>query len=164
MRRIAASRRFSAPWWVAVAVLEIEPGELVKRELSDLRAHVTSGTTVARKVDVECGPITRDDGTATMEIHWHDATSSQVFPEMRGELQLIEIDDNETEIRLAGEYEPPLRTLGQIADATAGHRLAQRTLDDAVERLALRMETAVAAHVGMQHPTGEAEPRRNSER
>jgi hypothetical protein len=156
-RTVEASWRFVGPCWFAVALLGIEADELVGPVLGELHARLTSGTVVSRSAHVECSPITRAGGAGTMTVHWRDARHPDAFPTMSGELRLVEVDKNLTELRLVGEYEPPLGVLGAVGDAVAGHRVVQSTFDELAERLARRIEAVVAEHTGTA-PSPRTEP------
>jgi hypothetical protein len=146
-RAITARHRFAGPWWVAAALLGMHPRELVAPQLEELHARLTSFTTVTRRADVHCGPLERAAAIVTLPLHWRDARDAGTFPEMHGHLRLIQIDDNTTEVEFSGQYRPPFGILGVIVDAVIGHRLAQRTVDEAVQRIAANLEAAVRERV-----------------
>jgi hypothetical protein len=147
-QHVETSRVFTGPWWVVVSLLRIEGEELVLPVLEELHADLTAATSLSRRADVECGPLERHAGVATMSVHWRDASHADAFPEMDGQLLLVEHAPNSTELQFAGEYEPPLGVAGAVGDRLAGHRIAQHTVDDAIERLARRIEAAVSEQIG----------------
>jgi hypothetical protein len=147
-RRVEASARFEGPWWVAVALLDIEPDEVVGPVLEELRVWVTNTTGAHRTVAVERGVLERGAGTATIALHWSGHTVPRALPEMDARLQVVEVDPNETEVRFVGAYTPPFDAVNELRDAIAAHRRAQRTANDLVERLAERIEAAVSEHIG----------------
>lgn len=147
-RHVSSVQRFVGPWWVAAAVLRIEGPRLVVSVLSELHAQLTRATRVEREVIVECGAAVRSDRSIVMPVHVRDATHPGVFPEMLAEVRLVEHGDNVTELVFTGVYEPPLGVVGAAGDALGGHRIVERTIDDATSRLARVFEAAVAEHIG----------------
>jgi hypothetical protein len=145
-RRVEASARFEGPWWVAVALLDIEPDDVVGPVLEELRVWVTRTTSAHRTVAVERGVLERGAGTATIALHW--SAVPRALPEMDARLQVVEVDPNETEVRFVGAYTPPFDAVSELGEAIAAHRLAQRTANDLVDRLAERIEAAVSEHIG----------------
>jgi hypothetical protein len=53
-----------------------------------------------------------------------------------------------TRVRLNGTYTVPLGVIGRFGDGVLGRRLARRSLDTLVERLASRLESEVQARLG----------------
>jgi hypothetical protein len=146
-RTITASSRFAAPWWVAAALFEIHGDATVTPALEELHARVTRFTNVTRRARVESGPVERAAGIVTMPLHWRDASHAGAFPEMHAEVRVVAIDEHTTEVQLAGRYEPPFGALGAVVDTIIGRRLAQRTADETVDRLAAHIQTAVDDHL-----------------
>ena len=147
-RHISSSHEFTGPWWVAASLLRIEGPGLVVPVLEELHAQLTRGTTVERAATVECGALVRGESSVAMPVHWSDATHPGAFPEMQGEIRLVEHGDNVTDLEFTGEYEPPLGVLGAAGDTLAGHRVAEHTVDEAMVRLARAFEAAVSEHIG----------------
>jgi hypothetical protein len=147
-RRVSSSHRFTGPWWVAAALLRIEGPELVRPVFEELHTRLSNSTSVQRRAAVECGPVDRGTGLISMSVSWRDAAHPGVFPQVHGEIRLLESSGTTTEVEFSGEYEPPLGPVGRVADAMAGHRVVEQTVDDAVRRLAHVFETAVSEHIG----------------
>ena len=145
---VEATREFRGPWWVTIALLEIEPGAMVEEVLGDLRARLTLSTTVNRATEVELGPLVRSEGEARMAFELQDRARPSAFPRLHGELRVVAAGETRTELTVTGEYDPPLGLVGRVGDRVAGHRLAQNTVDEVTERLARRMEAKVAEHPG----------------
>ncbi len=75
-----------------------------------------------------------------LSFAWHATSARSLFPSMRAELTVYPLSPEDTQLDLHGWYTPPGGAFGDVADALAGHRIAeatvQRFLDDIVERLA----------------------------
>ncbi len=152
--KVEATREFRGPWWVTIALLEIEPGAMVEEVLRDLPARVTPATTVTRATHVELGPLVRAgrEGRVTFELH--DRAHPAVFPQLHGEVRVVEVGDARTELTVTGEYDAPFGVVGGAGDRVAGRRVAQNTMDEVTERLARRMEAKVAEHPGWSSVDG----------
>ncbi len=82
---------------------------------------------------------------ATEPGRWHDEivfewnALSRWLPDFRGVLR-FRVESSRTRIILHGEYVPPFGALGALFDRVIGHRLAQATAGDLVDRLARALE------------------------
>ena len=63
-----------------------------------------------------------------IELEWEAAQSPRLFPLMRAELQVYALTASETQLDLAGHYEPPLGALGKVIDAMLGRRIAETSV------------------------------------
>jgi hypothetical protein len=118
-RQDEATRQFVGPWWLAVALLEVQAQEVIEPVLRHLPA-------------VTLGRMTRGGTEGHLAMHW--GAGSVSFPTMTGELRIEEVDGNCTQLTLTGDFAPPLS--------------GQGALDDVTERLARRIEAAVAREIG----------------
>jgi hypothetical protein len=121
-RQDEVTREFVGPWWLAVALLELQAQEVIEPVLGHLPA-------------VEVGPMTRAGTEGHLVMRWvaEDVSS---FPTLTGELRLVEVDANRTELTLSGPFAVP------HGDENA--------LDEVAERLAGRIEAALAREIGTQ--------------
>jgi hypothetical protein len=117
-----ATREFAGPWWLAIALLELQSHDVVEPVLREV-------------APLEIGPVVRAGTEGCLALSW-SAESPVPGPETVGELRIVEVDGNRTELRLSG--------------ALAGALGRETTLDELVERLARRIETAVAREIGTQ--------------
>jgi hypothetical protein len=119
--QIEATREFAGPWWLAVAVLELQSWDVVAPAFSELAS-------------IEIGPVRRAGTTGWLALHW----PSRAHPSQTrtGELRIVEVTGDCTELTLSGEL--------------AGPVVAGTTFDDVAERLARRIEAAVAREIGTQ--------------
>jgi hypothetical protein len=68
-------------------------------------------------------PVTR------LQLEWEAATMPRLFPLMRAELSLYPLTATETQLDFKGHYEPPFGALGKAANAIAGHRIAEASVE-----------------------------------
>jgi hypothetical protein len=118
---IEATREFTGPWWLAVAVLEVQSREVVEPALGD-------------SAGIEIGPVRRAGTTGRLALRWRGEVPASKTP-MTGELRIVEVDGNCTELTLTADRAAPC---------------GSETLDEITERLARRIEAAVAREIGTQ--------------
>jgi hypothetical protein len=120
-RQDEATREFVGPWWLAVALLELQAQEVLEPVLRDVPAWV------------EVRPMLRAGTEAHFAVHW-GAKSVSALPKMTGELRIVEVGANRTELTLTGPF-------------ASAHRDAH-ALGEVTERLAGRIEAALAREIG----------------
>ena len=121
-RQDEATREFAGPWWLAVALLELQAQDVIAPVLGHLPA-------------VQLGPMNRAGTEGHLALRW-GAERASSFPTMTGELRLVEVDANRTELTLSGPFTSP--------------HGAENTLDEVTGRLAGRIEAALAREIGTQ--------------
>ena len=93
-----------------------------------------------------------DGARGQNEIHFAWSARSRWLPNLSGVLRLAIASYRETQIVLAGTYEPPLGPLGRLFDMALGRRLAAATAADFVERVAQALETEERAFRSAHSP------------
>jgi hypothetical protein len=122
-RQDEATREFVGPWWLAVALLELQAEEVIAPVLRDVPAQV------------EPGPMRRAGTEAHLALRW-GGDRAESLPTTIGELRLVEVDANRTELTLTGPFASP--------------RGDENAIDEVTERLAGRIEAALAREIGTQ--------------
>jgi len=92
-------------------------------------------------VSIELGP---PDDTALgsgrpayrIPLTWRAVKASGAFPMMKAELQIYPLTPTETQLELAGTYEPPLGALGRTIDKALLHRLAEASVLQFIQEVA----------------------------
>ena len=131
--------------WHAAAILKLELDEIVRVPLEELRIEIGGGA-VTRRVHAEVGPLISGHGTLAVPLHWKAAERPNLFPVMDGMLRISDAGAHRIEVRLVGQYTPPLGAAGAVADAIAGRRVAERSLRGLVATVAQRLEAALVEH------------------
>lgn len=111
----------------ATKVAEERSGELVASLSVDV-----SGIQLSKDVQIKVIGV-HEDGerfsrVTHVELQWQAADSPGLFPLMKADLKIYPLSTTETQIELAGEYQPPLGKLGGAIDAVVGHRLAEASV------------------------------------
>jgi hypothetical protein len=116
-----------------------------------LHAHV-GPVDVTADVTIELGPYD-DTPLATgrpahrIPITWKAIRATRAFPVMHAELVIYPLTATETQLELAGTYEPPLGLVGRAIDSTLLHRIAEASVLQFVQEVAryLREDLRVSA-------------------
>jgi hypothetical protein len=134
-------------YWHAAAILKLELDPIIRAPLEELRFEIGGGA-ITRRVDAEVGPLINGHATLWVPLHWTAAEHPTLFPVMDAELHISDVEANHIELRLVGEYRAPLGTVGAIADAVAGRRVAQRSVRGFLADVAKRLEEKLVEHAG----------------
>jgi len=81
-------------------------------------------------------PVERDS-SLTLSLRW-EATGvmGRLFPVLDANITLIPVDENESQLALAGAYRPPFAAVGGGLDRVLLHRVASATARSLLERIA----------------------------
>ncbi len=111
------------------------------RELGGkLHAHV-GPIDVTADIAIEIGPMDETSlasGRPALRIPlaWKAARTPRAFPVMQAELTLYPLTSTETQLELAGTYEPPLGPIGKAIDSAVLHKLAEASVLQFVQEIA----------------------------
>lgn len=142
---IEVAERINGTYWHAAAILKLELDPIVRLPLEELRFEVGSGA-VTRRVDAHIGPLINGAATLSVPLRWKAADHPNLFPVMDGELRITDAGDSQIDLRLVGEYAPPLGTVGAAADAVVGRRVASKSLRTFLAAVAQRLEASLVEH------------------
>lgn len=78
------------------------------------------------------------DRTIKVPLRWRAAEHPAIFPAMHGQVEVTALSINPplTQVTFTGHYRPPLGVLGAIADALAGHRVAEASIHWFIDHIA----------------------------
>ena len=100
---------------------------------TDIAITVTSVVTVEKTV-------TSPESTR-IDLEWEAAKMPRLFPLMKAELKIYPLTPTETQLDLAGKYEPPLGIVGNALDAVVGHRIAEASVHRFISDVAAYLRT-----------------------
>lgn len=130
----------------SVLGMEGGQGRAPRTFIAELSVPAGRGGTVREQVEIEILAVRLDDHAARWELAWKAVGRARMFPTFSGTLSVE--DGPRTVLRLSGAYEPPLGAAGRFGDGLIGHRIARRSLEDFVERVAARIDRAVDRRAG----------------
>ena len=106
----------------------------------DLTAHVpVLGVQVAADAVVAVGDVEHVPGpipSLRVPFGWHSPRHPHALPVMDALLEAFPTSETTTELAIAGEYEPPLGTVGVIADHRVMHRVTSEVVEALLEAIA----------------------------
>lgn len=127
----------------------------VERRLDDLRAHLEEWADIAYRAGEEMKARVGPSGGVAKsvnlhlgrpEIHrrgvvypvrWSANGAGALFPDLRAELVLSTLGNDQTSLTLDGTYEPPLGAMGRLLDRVVMGRVAEATVRNWVDRMAM---------------------------
>jgi hypothetical protein len=78
-------------------------------------------------------------------LEWRALRRPDLFPTMRATLMIYALTPTETQLDLAGMYEPPLGVVGEALDAIAMHKIAEETVANFTRDVGVFLRHALVA-------------------
>ena len=75
--------------------------------------------------------------TTVINLEWEASNRPHLFPLMKAELSVYPLTSTETQLNLAGDYEPPMGVLGSAIDSVVGHRIAEASVHRFIKDIAV---------------------------
>ncbi len=97
------------------------------------------GHQVGKQVEIELGPPVRTPGRTWLPITWRATGPRGIFPTLEGELEVATLGPHLTQLGLSARYQPPFGLVGESLDRALLHRVAEATIRDFVERVAIAL-------------------------
>jgi hypothetical protein len=73
-------------------------------------------------------PLSSGRPALRIPVAWQALRAKRAFPAMQAELMAYPLTATETQLELAGTYEPPLGTLGRAIDGALLHGIAEASV------------------------------------
>lgn len=147
-REVVSEDTAAVPCEVAVELLKTEPQRLLKagdgagrgrRFAIELRVDA-AGASAVQDVLVEIGhAVKTPDGSSVFPLAWVPAAHDKLLPSCHGMIEVGDDGDEGTRVRIRAAYVPPLGRIGAFGDGLIGHRLARRSVEALVARVADRL-------------------------
>ncbi len=105
-----------------------------------------AGVPLYKEVRLTLGPpgVQIRQGRTILPVSWTATGGSALFPRMEGSLDIDVAPPDGTRLTLNASYDPPLGKLGDLLDRAALRRLADATIRDFLERVAVRLESELS--------------------
>jgi len=94
---------------------------------------------LGKQVEIELGPPVRTSGRTWLPVTWRATGPRGIFPTLEGELEVAALGTQLTQLGLSARYKPPFGVLGDSLDRALLHRVAEATIRDFVERVAVAL-------------------------
>lgn len=111
---------------------------------------------LARRVAlVELDPLERLTDRAWRRLRWSDEAAGRGLPVLEADLELEALLSDTSWLALVGGYQPPAGLVGGLADAAAGHRVAEACVRRFVLDVATRLQHCAALARHQASPVGQ---------
>lgn len=115
-------------------------GALAEGEAVRIRIGPGGPAWLGKTVAVRLGAPVGEDEDLAIPLAWEATGPTGLFPRLEGELHLVALDPDRSELRLVGRYRPPLGRAGQVLDEALLARIARATVRSFLRRLARALE------------------------
>ena len=108
------------------------------RDGEEIRAKVGprgENSLVAKAVHLRVGKVVESSDARRVPLTWEATGTPGLFPKMDAELVIARVGDELTQVKVQGQYAPPLGGLGRLIDQAFLHRVAEATTKELVDRI-----------------------------
>ena len=99
-----------------------------------------AGMKVLKRVLVALGEAQAEGDWTQVSMRWQATFPERLFPMMEGAVELAPVEKEMTRLTVSGTYEPPLGRVGKWLDEAAMHKVAESTVQELAEAIAIRLE------------------------
>lgn len=104
---------------------------------------------VAREVAITVGAPVHAGTKTLIPLRWVPSGAPGLFPSLDADLEVAPLGHDRTQLAMSARYAPPLKALGRVIDRVVLFRVAEATLKDfldgvAIAVMALEHDTATA--------------------
>jgi hypothetical protein len=100
---------------------------------------------IGKSVQIELGAPSRLGPSTLLPMTWRATGPRGLFPVLEGDLEVAGLGAERTQVAVSARYRPPLGAVGRIADRALLHRIAEATVKDFVDRVALAIQERTPA-------------------
>ena len=101
-----------------------------------------AGVPVRKRVSMQVGDAVRTSTWAAVSVSWTATFPERLFPKMDGKVALSPAGRSVTKLAVSGMYEPPFGRVGEDLNAALLHSLAELTVKQLAESIAVRLVKA----------------------
>ena len=123
-----------------------------------VRASNRRGLEVVLRVGLHLGPKRVDHSviltvsnpqhlgdTCMIPIAWRPASDESMLPSLEGDLEVSALGDHSSQLAISASYRPPLGWAGALGDRALMRRVAEVTVKDFLDRLAVSVTAAITS-------------------
>ena len=132
---VAERLQASGSWLARHASAASAEGEAVR-----VRVGPGGPAWLGKTVGVHLGPLRDSEGTLAIPLTWEATGPSALFPRLEGELRVVPVDPDRSELSLAGRYRPPLGRAGLVLDEVLLVHVARATVRSFLRQVAWALE------------------------
>jgi hypothetical protein len=100
--------------------------------------------------------------TCVIPIAWRPTAEHSMLPSLEGDLEVSPLGDDRAQLAISASYRPPLGWLGALSDRALMRRVAEATIKDFLDHVALKVEANLqaASERSRRRPVSAPRPRR----
>jgi len=106
----------------------------------------SNGLRVAKRVVVRLGQPIKFPSKLSLPMTWEPG--GRLLPTLNAELEVASLGRARTQLAISGRYDPPLGTVGRTVDRLALHRVAEATIQDFLDRVAVAIAAGATVPAG----------------
>ncbi len=129
-------------WLPALADSAVERAEPLLAEVGV----GSNGLRVAKRVVVRLGQPVKFPSKLSLPMTWEPG--GWLLPTLNAELEVASLGRARTQLAISGRYDPPLGTVGRTVDRLALHRVAEATIKDFLDRVAVAIAAGATVPAG----------------
>lgn len=99
------------------------------------------GARIDKQVELEFGEPIHAPAKTVLPMAWRPAGLEALFPRLDADIELGELGPERTQLSISARYTPPLGAVGRALDRALLHRVAEATVRDFLDRVALTLGT-----------------------
>lgn len=92
---------------------------------------------VAREVAITVGAPVRAGSKTLLPLRWVPSGAPGLFPSLEADLEIAPLGPDRTQLAMSARYAPPLKAVGRVIDRVVLFRVAEATLKDFLDGVAL---------------------------
>jgi hypothetical protein len=110
---------------------------------------------IARTVEIEFAAGVHAGNKAIFPFRWSATGPGGVFPALDADLEVAPLGAESTQLSISARYVPPLGKLGRLIDRAVLSRVAEATVKDFLDRVAVAVTKMVSAEPAgaVYHPS-----------
>src|SRR5262249_33325982 len=101
-----------------------------------------AGARIDKQVELEFGEPIRVPGKTVLPMAWRPARLEALFPRLDADIEVGELGPERTQLSISARYTPPLGAVGRALDRALLHRVAEATVRDFLDRVAVLFGSA----------------------
>jgi len=106
----------------------------------------SNGLRVAKRVVVRLGQPIKFPSKLSLPMTWEPG--GRLLPTLNAELEVASLGRARTQLAISGRYDPPLGTVGRTVGRLALHRVAEATIKDFLDRVAVAIAAGATVPAG----------------
>jgi len=131
----------SSDWLSPVALAARGEGDALRLRIGPF----ASVPALGKAVRVTCGEAAQRGDVTVVPMNWQGDGLRVAFPVLDGDLEVVALGRDRTQVSFLGRYQPPFGAVGRRLDELLLHRVVQATLRSFLRRLARALEQEAGA-------------------